>query len=566
MEEFIEKILNSVYTEKTYNKEYSKIYKLHKYWARKPWYIVDKFIKKYSKTGDMVLDPFCGSGCTGVESICNGRNFIGYDLNPAAITISNATLESNIDIEKLKKDFEQIKLNCKDKILELYKTEDICEKCNGHLYIKHQIMGPQYKDKEVLALYCPNCSGDKIVEKREILEKDRELIKKIDKITNNYWYPNNEFPKKFYKDRFSYKGITRVSDMYTKRNLYALSMILDEINKLEDSNKNLLTISFSDTVLHASKLKSENVRPLGVNSYWIPDDFIEENVWFRFENRVKNLIESKVKLAERIKEVDNKIGSYNISKRSALDLTEEETIDYIFTDPPYGDAIQYSELSFIWNSWLKEKYDIKEEVIINPEQDKGDEDFNKLLFKALDNIYKALKQECFFTLCFQNKNYTIWKDIINHCKELGFVLYEIGIYDTFGNSFNKNWAKFSPKSDIYVTFKKTKEIKEKNNFCKKFDIENVIEDIVKYFEEHKEIELDTVRLYDITIAYIIWNIFYNKEKVEIEKFNTKKFCKMLEKIMDNNRDTKEQEKQENQKEGQENQHKKEMSMFITVAE
>lgn len=553
MEEFIEKILNNVYSEKTYNKEYSKIYKLHKYWARKPWYIVDKFIEKYSKTGDTVMDPFCGSGCTGVESICNGRNFIGYDLNPTAVTISNATLQNSVDVKKLKEDFEQIKANCKEKILSLYETEDICEKCKKHLYIKHQIMGPQYKNKEILALYCPNCSGDKVVKKREILKEDRELIKKTDNINNNYWYPNNEFPKNFYKDRFSYKGISKVSDMYTKRNLYALSMILNEINKINDSNKNLLKISFSDTVLHASKLKGENVRPLGVNSYWIPDDFIEENVWFRFENRVKNLIDSKIKLKERIKEIDNKIGDYTVSKKSALALTEEEVIDYIFTDPPYGEAIQYSELSFIWNSWLNEEYEIKEEVIINPEQNKGDEDFNNLLFKALDNIYKALKQEGFFTLCFQNKNYIIWKDIVNHCKELGLVLYEIGIYDTFGNSFNKNWAKFSPKSDIYVTFKKTKEIKEKNYFYKKFDIESVIEDTISYFKEHKEIEIDTVRLYDITIAYIIWNIFYNKEKVEIENFNTKKFCKMVEKLMP-------------KEEKEEIQNKKEMAMFISTGD
>ena len=132
-------------------------------------------------------------------------------------------------------------------------------------------------------------------------------------------------------------------------------------------------------------------------------------------------------------------------------------------------------------------------------------------------------------------------------------MYEISIYDTFGNSFNKNWAKFSPKSDIYVTFKKTKEIKEKNYFYKKFDIESVIEDTISYFKEHKEIEIDTVRLYDITIAYIIWNIFYNKEKVEIENFNTKKFCKMVEKLMP-------------KEEKEEIQNKKEMAMFISTGD
>ena len=46
MEKFIERILDNINSEKKYNKEFSKIYKLHKYWARKPWYIVDEFIDK----------------------------------------------------------------------------------------------------------------------------------------------------------------------------------------------------------------------------------------------------------------------------------------------------------------------------------------------------------------------------------------------------------------------------------------------------------------------------------------------------------------------------------------
>ena len=532
MEKFIEKILNNIYSEKQYNKEYSKIYKLHKYWARKPWYIVDEFIEKYSQEEDLIMDPFCGSGCTGVEAICYGRDFIGYDLNPTAIAISNATLKNDINIEELKLDFEKIKNNCREKILDLYKVEDLCDKCKEPLYIKHQLMGPKYKEQEILALYCPNCSGDKVLKRREILDADRSLIDKINNIKIDKWYPDNEFPKKFYKDRFSYKGISKVSDMYTKRNLYALSIIFEEINKIKKDNKELLLIAFSNTVLHSSKLKGENVRPLGVNNYWIPDDYIEENVWFRFENRVKNLIDSKVKLNEKIEACNVKTGKYSVNKKSALSLTEKECIDYVFTDPPYGDAIQYSELSFMWNSWFKEVYDIKEEIIINPVQNKGNEAFNTLLFKSLDNIYSALKNEKFFTLCFQNKNYIIWQDIINYCKKLGFSLYEIGIYDTFGSSFNKNWAKFSPKADIYVTFKKTNEIKEENYFYKKLDIEEVIKDIVKYFDKNKSLEFDTVRLYDITIAYIIWNIFYNKENIEIKDFNTKTFCKMVEKIMD----------------------------------
>ena len=55
----------------------------------------------------------------------------------------------------------------------------------------------------------------------------------------------------------------------------------------------LLLLAFTNTVLHVSKLKGENVRPLGVNNYWIPDDHIEENVWFRYVERVKLVCDAK---------------------------------------------------------------------------------------------------------------------------------------------------------------------------------------------------------------------------------------------------------------------------------
>ena len=73
---------------------------------------------------------------------------------------------------------------------------------------------------------------------------------------------------------------------------------------------------------------------------------------------------------KRIKNKD-KLGDYKIIHDSALKINYTESIDYVFTDPPYGDAIQYSELSFIWNSWFGKTFNTEEEVIINPVQNKN---------------------------------------------------------------------------------------------------------------------------------------------------------------------------------------------------
>ncbi len=42
----------------------------------------------------------------------------------------------------------------------------------------------------------------------------------------------------------------------------------------------------------------------------------------------------------------------NTGSLSSLPNVPDNSIDYIFTDPPFGDNLNYSELSFIWESWL----------------------------------------------------------------------------------------------------------------------------------------------------------------------------------------------------------------------
>ncbi len=62
------------------NKKYDRVSKLHKYWSRKPWYLIEKSILDYSKEGDLVLDPFIGSGKTGVVASLINSMYIGFVL------------------------------------------------------------------------------------------------------------------------------------------------------------------------------------------------------------------------------------------------------------------------------------------------------------------------------------------------------------------------------------------------------------------------------------------------------------------------------------------------------
>src|SRR5579884_1205581 len=62
----------------------------HRYPAKFIPQIAARLIKENSGKGDLICDPFVGSGTTLVEAIVNGRRMYGSDINPVAVLISKA--------------------------------------------------------------------------------------------------------------------------------------------------------------------------------------------------------------------------------------------------------------------------------------------------------------------------------------------------------------------------------------------------------------------------------------------------------------------------------------------
>ncbi len=494
-----------------HNIAYNKIARIHKYWSRKPWHVIQHYILQYSRPQSVVLDPFCGSGSVSLECVLNNRQFIGYDLNPVAIFITENILSLDFDSALFDQEMAILTSALKAQIMDLYKIEQS--------YILYLIKGKKNSKNY-------NCvTGDFQFEHKCNITLPDELINQKFTMPSDLTFPDKTFPTKFYKDRFSYKGVQNVSDFFSSRNLIALAMLYNFIQQSDFYYKNLLILAFSNTLLHVSKLKAENVRPLSVNNFWIPDDFIEENVWWRFADRVQNLKIAKQLIHQRQRAKNIETTQFQLFNKSSLELAEiaDASIDYLITDPPYGEAIQYSELSFIWNCWLQQDYDIQNEVIINPVQNKGLKEFHSQVETFIKHAKRVLKKDAFFTLCFQNKEVKIWLGIIQSIKNYGFVLHDVKIFDTFGTPYNKHWAKFSPKSDLYVTFKNTDSTYPQPT--ETIESSQIISQISQNFE-HKPFDL--YKGYDLFVASVIQQIFDNKLIAEADKLDLKGIITLFE--------------------------------------
>jgi 16S rRNA G966 N2-methylase RsmD len=422
---------------------YSRIAKIHKYWSRKPWSVIDQLLDNYTKPDDVVLDPFCGSGVIGLQAIRAGRNFEGSDLNPFAIRLTRETINGEFNSYSFQLALEGLRLQVMDTINDLYKID-------GDLVL-YSI--PSKSDLPGYNAVILKANSTKAVKTSVKLE---DLPKVNFKAEDDPLLPDQYFPKKFYKDRFSYKGVEKVSQLFSERNLLALSRLYHAIDQLDAELKSHFELCLTNTLLHVSKLKSEKVRPLGVNNYWIPDDFIEENVWWRFEDRCKQFQIAKETITKALQTTspqDRKEPNITIADATNLMHLPDNSVDYILTDPPYGDAIQYSELSLIWNCWIRQLYETENEIIINPEQSKDSQTYASMLEKFLIEASRVLKLDCPMTISFHSKDISLWCELAASLYACGFELENLFTSHGVGSPFTKNWASFSPKSDIYITIR-----------------------------------------------------------------------------------------------------------------
>lgn len=413
---------------------HTPMYNWHKFWSRKTWNVVSEFIKTYSEEGEIVFDPFAGSGVVGMEALKNKRRAIICDLLPIATEIARLTIRP-VSENELYNAFKRVESKVKEKISTLYETR--CRKCGVTFPFTCSIWENNTM-VEVRYQNCPKC-GDKRERENPPAKNDSELITSIEKKKIREWHPKNPF---YYPDGTPFmkkEKYESLDELFTKRNLQALAWLMEAID--DERNKELkdfLKITFTSMVHLCSKMVPAISPTLGSHqtsfsstwsqhSYWYADRFMEQNVWKLFESAVKghqglakakvesNKYFQNVKFAKDFNEILAGNADIYIHTGSSLELMEgmqKGKIDYIFTDPPYDSSIQYGELAYLWVAWLKKDkgyldYLISNEVIHNEKQHKDFGVYHGFLSRSFRDMFEVLKPGRYLTVTFHNPTFKV---------------------------------------------------------------------------------------------------------------------------------------------------------------
>jgi DNA modification methylase/predicted RNA-binding Zn-ribbon protein involved in translation (DUF1610 family) len=462
---------------------HTPVYKMHRYFARRPWSVFRSLIEHYSNPGSIILDPFCGGGVTVVEGLRLGRKVIGVDINPMATFITAMEIV-DADVDDLRTTFDQIRDIVSKDILDQYQT--VCHSCNGKAIADYYEYSNQYEcptcNKTVQIskcvrirqgeYECHQCSkpfrtthakrlDDLMIRVRytcpicdQTLDKEPDAAdlslkakaeEKLSKFGNGFWIPDKVMPDDYDMRRPYNAMYKRFTDFFTPRNLLCLSILLNAIRELPNgTTKDLLLLTFSSTLDWCSRITrvvDGAAREITTATYWVPTQPAENNVWLSFLRRFKATQKGKIYSNREIKAgaarassysdlLDDKFYLIHTGSSSSLPMPNE-SVDAIVTDPPYGANVMYAELSNFWAVWLGDKLGLEsgliddaEEAIQNKRQSKTIAHYRKLLFLIFKECHRVLKPNRWMVMTFHNREFKVWNAIHLAAHDAGFVLAE----------------------------------------------------------------------------------------------------------------------------------------------
>ncbi len=301
-------------------------------------------------------------------------------------------------------------------------------------------IGETVKQAKQIPVLINYSRGNKRYEKKPD-EFDLTLIEYIEKSEIPYWYPTHRVPKGDKTgDPFSV-GITHVHHFYTKRNLWVLSAVY---SRLDSQVARLL---FTSQLINVSRLNryrpgvSFPYNPLSGTLY-VGSQVSEPYVFTALLNRIKRLVD-----AFYLEKCSSSIGAVSAT---ALQMGRLST-DYIFTDPPFGGNLMYSELNFLWESWLKVFTNNEPEAIMNKVQQKGLLEYQELMTRCFEEYYRVLKPGRWMTVEFHNSQNSVWNAIQEAIQRAGFVIADVRTLDKQQGTFKQVTSTGAVKQDLIIS-------------------------------------------------------------------------------------------------------------------
>jgi DNA modification methylase len=306
---------------------------------------------------------------------------------------------------------------------------------------------------------------------------DHALIKKIEKTEIPYWYPTDRMPEGDESRRNDDAGLTHVHHFYSRRALYVLSCLYSKAKPYTNQGKAYAEFVVEQAAIGLTKLNRYSPHHYSqVNRNLAGTLYVGSQT---SEVSPRYLLEGKLKRLPKAFSLIRKKQIVSIQSAENYSLIPPGMVDYIFTDPPFGANLMYSELNFIWESWLKVITNNRSEAIENKTQGKSLLEYQNIMVRCFHEYFRILKPGNWMTVEFSNTSAAVWNGIQAALQRAGFILANVSALDKQQGSFKAVTTPTAVKQDLVISC-----YKPSNEFDNKFRTESSEVNTWSFIEEH----------------------------------------------------------------------------------
>ncbi len=429
------------------------VYMAHAYLTKVPVAAIVPFIEAFTEPGQLVLDPFAGSGMTGVAAAILGRRARLFDISVLGRHIG-VNYQNLVDADVFRKHGELVIAVARERVGNVYGVH--CQRCNGAAELTKTVWsvvvrcgscrGPVtfYRALEAAGwrkeqMACPACGtsissrNPRIGEEpvldaiactcsRTQIEQPHAPPLSVPQMAGLCWpdLPIEPHRQMYQASALGRHGLTSTAKFFSTRNLAVLAALKAEIERVEaPALRGKLLFAFTAILARASKrYQWSRQRPLNAANanYYVAAVFYEWNVFDLFARKLDALVSSDDWIRSRLGRgtlFDSTVGTdvtYELANAASLPLPDS-SVDYVFTDPPFGSNIFYADMSLLQEAWLGEITDWSMEAVVDRTSNGANRTagrYEALLTSALRECVRVLKPGGWISMVFGNSSGAIW--------------------------------------------------------------------------------------------------------------------------------------------------------------
>lgn len=323
---------------------------------------------------------------------------------------------------------------------------------------------------------------------------------------------NLDQPQKSHSIKYFYQ-------FYTKRNLIILSNFLDKINKSALPSK--IKFIFTGMINRSTKMNRVHfTKYLKGGTDWdaghlkgtlyIPSYQVESSALAQIGNKLTRYLKAAPMLPQSYGSV------IHVASACRTNIADN-SIDYIFTDPPFGGNIMYSELNQLPESWLKVKTNNTDEAIINETQNKDLSQYFNLMSDSWKEFFRILKPGKWMTVEFSNTSASVWNSIQNALTSAGFIIANVAALNKGQGGIRSITTTTAVKQDLAIScFKPSEQLLYKfENEASETNVWDFIDELLSRLPVHLEhgnkttsvVERSPKILYDRLVSFYVQHGF-----------------------------------------------------------